>query len=374
MKKKLKIAYTCNVRPEEFEDNPEYGEWESPETIKAVTAALEASGNKVELVDADRDVYHKLLRMARDIDIVFNNSEGLREVEIREAIVPFFCEVIGLPYTGSGPQTLINALDKPTTKEILLNYGIKTPLFQTFESYTDRLEEDLKFPLMVKPISEGTSIGITQASKVSSEKSLLNTVKKIIKEYKQPALVEEFLHGKEYTVGIIGRYILPILMLDFNKVPGKPDVRDPHVKDIENPYMEFMDYNSKGYINLSRQAAVAFDAMSCNDYCRMDFREKDGVFYFLEMNPLPGIHPTEADLTNICKHAGISHTEMISLILYEGVKRYRRDNKFSERFPDEKISGIVDIVEKARGKIEFYKKPLMNKSGDSYRLVKPEEK
>lgn len=315
----LTIGYTCNVRPKETFANTDYGEWEHPDTIEAVVRAFETSGNRVIILDADEYIYLKLAKHSREIDIIFNNAEGFREKQLREARVPFFCEDLKIPYSGSGPQTLINSMDKPTTEEILMNYGIATPLFEVMDSYASRLENDLKFPLMVKPVSEGTSIGISQKSKVHSDGELTKAVRRIIRSYRQPALVEEFVAGTEYTVGIIGNKIMPILKVPFEDIPGKPDIRDPHVKDIENPFMAVMPFTEDGYLSLAMMTAIAFEALECDDYCRMDFRKgKDGKFYFLEMNPLPGIHPTEADLTTVSLSAGITYAEMINWIMWEG--------------------------------------------------------
>ena len=375
MTNNLTIGYTCNVRPPELDGDPKYGEWESHETIEAITTAFEKTGNKVVLIDVDKDVYHKLLRYDKELDIIFNNAEGLEEVKIRESIVPFFCDVLNIPYSGSGPDTLANALDKPTTKEILAYYGINTPLFQEMDHYADRLEEKLQFPLMVKPISEGTSIGITQKSKVENNEELVRAVKRVISSYRQPALIEEFVDGDEYTVGIIGDYIFPILKVPFGDLPDNPVIRDPHVKDIETPFMTVMSYNEEGYLDLARQTAISFEALSCNDYCRMDFRKgKDGKFYFLEMNPLPGVHPVEADLTNMARHAGLTHEEMMNMILWEAIKRNRNDERYSDRFTEDKVVGVRDLAVKAKGKLSFYGEKISannnGKNSTSYRLVK----
>jgi len=369
----LTIAYTCNIRPKETEEDARYGEWESEETINAVTKSFEKTGNRVILLDADKDIYHKLLRHSREIDIVFNNAEGFKEAQLREARVPFFCDDLGIPYSGSGAQALINTMDKATAKEILKNYGIRTPLFVVLDKFTARLERDLAYPLMVKPVSEGTSIGITQKSKVYDSSELEKAVRAIIREYQQPALVEEFVGGNEYTVGNIGNRIMPILKIPFNKIPGKPVLRDPHIKDIENPYIEVMRYGEEGYRDLAMQTEIAFEALGCDDYCRMDWRKgKDGHFYFLEANPLPGIHPTEADLTNMARHAGIKHDEMINWILWEAIKRNRADKKYQERFTEEKIRGIGDYVHAAKSKLRLYEQE--SKENGEYRLVKAEEK
>lgn len=371
----LTIGYTCNVRPAELDADPRYGEWEGSETINSVINSFEKTGNRVILLDADKDIYHKLLRHTREIDIVFNNAEGFKEVGIREAAVPFFCDYLNVPYSGSGPQTLMSALDKPTTKEILRNYGIVTPLFQRMDSYTDRLEKGLSFPLMVKPASEGTSIGITQESRVDTNKGLARAVKRIITEYSQPALVEEFVEGDEYTVGITGKYVWPILKLSHDSLPEKQSIRDPHVKEIEIPFVKVMSYGEKGYRNLARQTAIAFEALSCNDYCRMDFRKgkgEDGEFYFLEMNPLPGINPTTSDLPIMVRHTGLTYEEMINMILWEAIKRNRENKDYAGIFTEDKIAGVRDLTKSAKAKLGFYNKrvPADMDNGDAFRLVR----
>ncbi|MEK6685046.1 MAG: hypothetical protein AABY99_01510 [Pseudomonadota bacterium] len=315
--KKLNIAYTCNVRKPGMEDE-RYGEFESPATIEAVIAALELTGANVGLIDVGSDIYHQLERRKNHIDLVFNNAEGLDEKELREAIVPFFCEHLHIPYTGSSPKTFINKMDKATAKRIVAYDGVPTARFQLMVP-GGRLE-DLSFPLMVKPYSEGTSIGINQKSKVHDLLELNDAVETIYMQFNQPALVEEFLPGNEYTIGIIGSYVLPILEIDFAKIPGQPLVRDPHVKDIENPYISHLAWTEKTK-SFAKLAIKAHEALEVRDYNRMDFRERDGQLYFLEANVIPGVHPTEADLTNMCRHANIAHDGMIALIVNAAVQR-----------------------------------------------------
>lgn len=311
------IAYTCNVRKPGMEDE-RYGEFESPATIEAVIAALERLGASVELIDVDSDIYHQLEKRRHYIDLVFNNAEGLDEKELREAIVPFFCEYLHIPYTGSSPKTFINKMDKATAKRVVAYEGVPTARFQLMVP-GDQLEA-LSFPLMVKPYSEGTSIGISQKSKVHDMLELNEAVEAIYLQFNQPALVEEFLPGKEYTVGIIGNYVLPILEIDFTKIPGRPQVRDPHVKDIENPYISHLNWTEKTK-HFAKLAIMAHEALEVRDYNRMDFRERDDQLYFLEANVIPGIHPTEADLTNMCRHANILHKDMIALIVNAAMQR-----------------------------------------------------
>jgi D-alanine-D-alanine ligase len=182
---------------------------------------------------------------------------------------------------------------------------------------------------MVKPYSEGTSIGISQKSKVHDVEELNEALATIYEQFDQPALVEEFLPGNEYTIGLIGNYVLPILEIDFSRIPGNPQVRDPHVKDIENPYISHLDWTAKAK-DFASLAVTAHEALEVRDYNRMDFRERNNQLYFLEANVIPGIHPTEADLTNMCRHAGIAHADMIALIVYTAIQRLSKS--FTARF------------------------------------------
>ena len=315
-------------------EDERYGEFEGPDTIQAVTAALERLGANVELIDVGLDIYYQLDKRKADIDLVFNNTEGLEEKELREAIVPFFCEHLHIPYTGSSPKTFINKMDKATAKRIVAYDGVPTARFQLMVP-GDQLR-DLSFPLMVKPYSEGTSIGISQKSKVHDVSELEHAVNSVYTQFNEAALVEEFLPGKEYTIGLIGQYVLPVLEIDFTKIPGQPHVRDPHVKDIENPYITHLAWTDKAR-EYAKIAIEAHESLEVRDYNRMDFRERDDQLYFLEANVIPGLHPTEADLTTMCRHAGVAHNDMIALIVQAAVQR------LSPRYPD-RYAGKTELL------------------------------
>ena len=357
---KLNIAYTCNVRKPDMED-PRYGEFESPSTIAAITAALERAGAEVELIDVGPDIYNQLEKRKDTIDLVFNNTEGLDEQELREAIVPFFCEHLHIPYSGSSPKTFINKMDKATAKRIVAYDGVPTAKFQLMMP-GDRLR-NLSFPLMVKPYSEGTSIGINQNSKVHNDSELNDAINAIHQQFNQPALVEEFLPGFEYTIGIIGNNVLPILEFDFAKIPGQPQVRDPYVKSIENPYVTMLDWGDKT-IHFAKLAIAAHESLEVRDYNRMDFRERDGRLYFLEANVIPGLHPTEADLTNMCRHAGIPHNDMIALIVDAAIQRLKK--RYPGRF-DGKTAVLEELSAAAFAKAA--KKGVMTHQNCVYNLL-----
>ncbi len=337
---KLNIAYTCNVRKPGMEDE-RYGEFESPETIETIINALERVGANVELIDVGPDIFHQLEKRKNNIDIVFNNTEGLNEKELREAIVPFFCEFLQIPYTGSSPKTFINKMDKATAKRIVAYDRVPTAHFQLMKP-GEKLR-DLSFPLMAKPYSEGTSIGISQKSKANNLSELNQAIEAIYEQFNQPALVEEFLDGTEYTIGFIGNYILPILEIDFAKIPGQPQLRDPYVKSIENPFISHLPWEEKAK-KFARLAIKAHEALEIRDYNRMDFREREDQLYFLEANVIPGLHPTEADLTNMCQHANIAHADMVALILDTAIKRLSA--QYPARF-EKKTELLNELTNKA---------------------------
>jgi hypothetical protein len=235
---RLRVGYTCNLRDASRHAGERYDEWESPRAVEAVVAALADAGCDVSVIDVGPDIYHVLERRRAELDLVFNNAEGLEEGELREAIVPFCCEQLGIPHTGSSPKTFINTLDKATAKRLVAWEGVGTPRFQVVRHPDDPLAAELAFPLMVKPDREGTSIGITQASRVQDARALRRQVERILDTYHQPALVEEFIDGIEYTIGLVGSYVLPILEVDLSRVPGRPDVRDARVKEIDTAFSD----------------------------------------------------------------------------------------------------------------------------------------
>lgn len=386
MEEGLRIGFVYNVRSSKYDEEflKKYTEWDYPETIEAISDALEETGNKVIHMEADREIYHKLEDKKSELDIVFNIAEYISKdlfgAENREALVPMLLEFLNIPYTGSSPQTLINALDKAATKEIVSFYGVGTAPFQVVREIPFELDKRLKFPLVVKASCEGSSIALSQSSKVENEKELNERVKEVIENFNQPALIEEYIEGKEYTIGFVGRMIVPIMEIDLSKIPGKPALRDQRIKDLEPEYtflkvkdrskqaLSLIDY-SNTYEYLATQAAIAHDALRVRDFNRMDVRLRDGKFYFLEMNPLPGMHPNYGDLPTMAKGAGMDFKELVNLILLEGIKRYRKYRQFEERFSYSRTKKIEEFCNEAISKLEFYDKEV---SGIwyKYKLIK----
>ncbi|MGB3458292.1 MAG: D-alanine--D-alanine ligase [Halobacteriota archaeon] len=312
-------------------------ELDSSETIDYVREALMAGGNEVILIEADGDAYGKLKEERRDIDIVFNIAEGLRG-ESRESYIPAICDMLEIPYTGSGVLTLGLCLNKVRTKEILRYYGIPTPDFWLFRSKDEKLdlELELKFPLIVKLLHEGSQMGLSRDSIVCSEEDLRDRVAYLMHEYGEPVIVEEFLDGREFTVGILGNeepIILPIVEALFEEgqkmrlftpdEPLLPIIPKGVAINLKERSVCPADVDEDLRGEIEEIALNAYRALDCRDWCRIDMRmTRDGdIPNVLELNPIAGIDPSYL-LPRAAKAAGISYERLINMILEFGAKRH----------------------------------------------------
>ncbi len=329
----LKIALLANLKknaphyPGEPKDR--WSELDSERTMEAITAALREGGHEVTFIEGDKRLYHKLER--GNFDIAFNICEGHRG-DARESQVPAILEMLGLPYTGSKVLSLALTLDKSMAKRILASHGLPTPRFQVFESPYDPLDPALRYPLFVKPSREGTGMGISKDSVVRDEGELRAQVCWLMETYREPALVEEYIKGREITVGLLGNerpHIFPPLEVDLTPCP-------PEEGEIYTSHIKSELYDSPRYLcpapltdgqteELGRLAVAAFRALDCLDVARVDFRldADDGDKpYILEINPLPGLCPGVSDLVMQAEADGMSHAELINAILNEALERY----------------------------------------------------
>ncbi len=220
-KKALRVGLTFNMKREAGDDEAEF---DSPKTIAAIAAAIESYGHIVVPLEADADLPMSLA--GAHPDVVFNVAEG-RRGRGREAQVPALCEMLGIPYTGSDPTTLAICLDKSLAKQILRAAGIDTANWQLLSTGREKLRT-FRYPVIVKPNAEGTSKGITGASVVTDEAGVRAAARVLIDRYGQPALVEEYIRGREFTVGLLGDRrprVLPIMEVIFVNPPDPPCLR-----------------------------------------------------------------------------------------------------------------------------------------------------
>jgi len=311
-----------------------FAEWDDDDTIEAVRAAL-TKRHDVIMIEADEDAYIRL-RKERP-DIVFNIAEGLWG-QSRESHIPAMLDMLRIPYTGSGPLTLALCLDKARAKEILTYHGIPTPGFFVVHSQLSTLNSQLSFPLIVKPLYEGSSKGIRNNSIVNDETELGERIKWIITEYKQPALVEEFLDGREFTVAMIGNgsslKILPIVEINYSSLPVEMNpIYSYEAKWIwdtpDNPLEIFKcpaNISDDLKEDIETICRNAFNVLDIKDWCRIDIRlDMKGQPHILELNPLPGILPdpkSNSCFPKAARAAGMGYDGLINAVLETACKRH----------------------------------------------------
>jgi len=338
-KKMARIGFTFNVKPrgapsaEPAGVDDRYIEWEDEATVAAVAAALARCGEVVRL-EAGEDLPLRL-REARP-DIVFNIAEGLVGPN-REGHVPALCEFWSIPYTGSDSMALALCLDKGRTKEILAHHRVPTPDF-TVVAGPEELDGFAAWPAMVKPVHEGSSMGITRASYCASRDEGARAVAAVVGRYRQPAIVESYLPGREFTCAILGNgpdaRALPIVEVDFAALPaGALPIYSYEAKWIwdlpEKPLDIFRcpaEVSGELAAEIERTALAAYRVLRCRDWARVDLRcDARGVPQVLEVNPLPGIHPDPAMnscLPRAARAAGLDYDELILTVLRAGAARH----------------------------------------------------
>ena len=318
--------------PERVDDT--FAEWDSMETIDAVKTALETGGHKVSLVEANPDAFEKL----KDInpEFVYNVAEGFYGAS-RESQIPALLEMLNLNFTGSDSITIGICHDKSRCKEILSYYKIPNSKF----FLTDKIipTNNLGFPKFVKPLHEGSSKGIYNSSLVNNVKELNIEIERIKDCYKQPAIVEDFIDGKEFTVAMLGNgddvKVLPIVEMNLDFVPeGFNKIYSYEVKwffDTRENQLDIFtcpaNIDDSLYKNIEKVCKDAYKVLRIRDWARIDVRlDKNNVPNIIEINPLPGILPDPRD--NSCypkaaRHAGMDYNSMINAVLDAAIQRIK---------------------------------------------------
>lgn len=342
----LRTALICNLKQnvavEADAPADALAEYDSMETVKALEEALLAGGHQVVVLEADETLLDTVRSAAPDI--CFNIAEGVKG-DARESQVPAVLEMLGIPYTGSKVLAHAISLDKAMTKRIWRDAGLPTSPFQVFRSEDEVLDPQLVFPLFVKPLHEGTGMGINGDSIVHTGAGLRRQVRWIVQSYRQPALVERYLPGREFTVGMIGNgrshvpgrfgdlydeqgyHVFPVLEIDARVGAGQ-GVYNAASKAY-NPgeggaplYLCPADIPASLEAELKRLAVEAFEAVGALDLGRVDFRlADDGQPYLLEINTLPGLNPRVSDLCIMAQAEGFRYNDLINEILDLALER-----------------------------------------------------
>ena len=336
-------------------------EYDSPRTIEALTQAISSYGHQVVPLEATPDFPRVLMQSG--VDLVFNIAEGIRGRN-REAQVPSLCELLGIPYTGSDSATLSLCLDKGLCKRILAQHDIDTPRWQVLVSGKEKLKA-LRYPVIVKPNAEGTSKGISHKSVVDDEAGVRAAARELIDKYAQPALVEEYIEGREFTVGLLGERrprVLPPMEIVFLKQKSRP-VYDYACKQDWEQHVKYVcpaEVTKEELRLIEKVSRATFMALDCRDVARIDLRlTKEGKVFVIEINPLPGLTPDYSDLCLIGNGAKIDYRALIGEILSGGLKRWR-EKREAPRAIEASPSAPPVVVEANAPSIVVNVKPASN--------------
>ena len=328
---KVLIVYNIVQKLEKGEEDDIFAEQEIILVEQDIEKALQQHGHTTQAVPIIDDIWSPLKKYDPNEWIIFNLCESFRNKSYLEPYIISVFEHLGFRYTGSDRRTLSNCLNKARAKEILQAHGIPTARFQIFTPWT--ISRQIDYPLFVKPVSEDASIGISLNSVVQDDKSLRRQVRYLWEMYHQPALVEEFLEGREFNVTVLGNedpHVLPLSEINFNR--------------IANPFQRIVSFRAK-WVSTSPEyihtpptcpakvsgtlktriediARRAYLAMGLHDYGRVDIRVKNGLPFVLEVNPNADLSP-DAGIARASRIAGMTYADLADEIVLLAARRHR---------------------------------------------------
>ena len=325
------VVYNVVETIEQGEEDDLLAEQESSFVEQEIAKALQQHGHRTAAVPIRDDLWGPLRQYDPNEWLIFNLCESIRNKTYLEPYIISVFDHLGFRHTGSGRGALANCLSKPRAKEVLMAHGLPTAAYQVFTPWT--IQRHLEFPLFVKPSSEDASIGITLSSVVHDERALRRQVRYIWDKYHQPALIEEFIEGREFNVTILGNEnprVLPLSEINFNR--------------IADPFARIVSFRAKWvptspeYIGtpptcparvsdalkarIEDVARRAYQAMGLRDYGRVDIRVKNGAPYVLEVNPNADLSP-DAGIARAARIAGMTYPDLADEICRLAARRYR---------------------------------------------------
>ncbi len=324
---KLRVGLTFNVKKGVVSEAADIeAEYDHIETVLSIKKALEKLGCGVFLMEADRGLAKRLEETP--VDIVFNIAEGIQG-RGREAEVPAILNLFGIPFVGSDETTLCIALDKALTKRLISTYGISTPKYRVVPKDSKNPGGRFTFPAIVKPNAEGSSKGISDVCIAADRAGLKKLLAKNFELYSEDMLVEEYIGGREFTVGLLGngddiRVFRPMEVVFLNKT----EKFNVYSFTVKQNYKELIRYDCPADIDSKTEAAMTgaaekiYRVLGCRDFARMDFRlSEDGKLFFIEINPLPGLAPGYSDFPMLAEFNGMGYEDLVQNILKCALKR-----------------------------------------------------
>ena len=311
----MRIGLTYNLKPADATGD-QFEEFDSVETVEALEGALRARGHTTLRLGWGEEMLSILDR--EHVDGVFNFAEGIGG-RGRESQVPAMLEMLGIPFTASGPLTIAITLDKPLAKLLAKAHGIATAPWSVLSANGQRATGNLRYPLFAKPAAEGSSMGITSASLCQDEAQLHAALERL-KPY-GPVLVEEFLSGDEFTVGMVDGEVIGVMQV----VPRRKDETFIYSLEVKRDYKNRVDYRLADAPDAAEVARAVWRAFGLKDVARVDVRrDRDGVANFVEVNPLPGMNPVTGDLVILSRFAGIEYQELIGRVIDSAIRRWTK--------------------------------------------------
>ncbi len=320
----LRIGLTYDLREDYLAkgwSEQDVAEFDRADTIDAIDSAITARGHVVDRIGGADELMQRLVQGDR-WDLVFNVCEGTRGVG-REALVPTLLDHAGIPYSCANPLTCVTTLDKPTTKRILRDNGLPTPSFVVVNDIADIDTNTVTFPAFAKLAREGSSKGIDEDCLVRTPEELRRVCARLLRSFAPPVLVESYLPGREVTVGIVGTggdaHVVGVLEFDIE------NGAEVYSYDTKERCEDLVTYRlaSDDYATRAAELALeAYRALDCSDAGRVDIRaDALGNPSVIEINCLPGLHPSHSDLPIMASLAGWSYDALIGRILTSALTR-----------------------------------------------------
>lgn len=325
----MKIGLTYDLRQDYL--NMGYGEEETAEfdkesTIEGIEKALHDLGYETERIGHVKSLVNALAQ-GKKWDLVFNIAEGMFGLA-REAQVPALLDAYEIPYVFSDAYTLSIALDKGLTKTIIKSLGLPTADFFVLKDIKDIDKVDLPYPLFAKPIAEGTGKGIKANSKITDKDQLLSVCKSLLEEFKQPVLIETFLSGDEFTVGVVGTGEDAKVVAVMEIILGEKAEAEIYSYSNKDNYEDRVSYKlaePDAAKQCEELVLAAWKGLGCRDGGRVDVRmDSNGIPNFIEVNPLAGLNYLTSDLPIMCGLKNISFNDLIKDIVNSALKRINK--------------------------------------------------
>ncbi|NOU18218.1 MAG: ATP-grasp domain-containing protein [Bacteroidales bacterium] len=324
----LTVGLTYDLRSDYLKEGyseEETAEFDSEITIESIESTIQKLGYRTERIGNVKALLRDLGK-GKKWDLVFNIAEGMYGIG-REAQVPAILDVFRIPYVFSDPLVLSLTLHKGLTKRVIRDKGIPTADFAIVETPEDIKDINLPYPLFAKPVAEGTGKGIDSRSKVASPKELDELCRDLLNRFNQPVLVETYLPGREFTVGVVGTgseaKVVGVMEIVIT-AKAKESIYSYHTKENWIGTVDYPMATGDDEKKCEEVALGAWRCLGCRDGGRVDLKmDASGVPNFIEVNPLAGINPEHSDLPMLAGKKGIRYEKLLDMIMKSALKRVK---------------------------------------------------